>query len=348
MRKVILCFLFVLILSSCRKLFLGEDQPNNPEQNFDLFWNDFDKHYALFAIKGTNWDSLYQVYRPQVNSTTTDQQLWNILSQLIEHLNDSHTAIYTENYGRYYESGFELGRKAIDEEFSLNLIRSKFVENFTKTPGEADLSYGKLRNRNIGYIFLREEEGENPERAIGEIIGKLKNMDAIIFDIRTNSGGDARYSKIIAGSFSDGEHLIATVQTRNGPNHTDFNQKVNEVTQKTGAVQYVKPVVLLTDRATMSGGEYLTLHLKSFKHVTHIGDTTAGDFSATSMRRFLPNGWVYRFSIQLFLLPDGISLDGKGIAPDIYIKNRKDDIAEGNDRVLERAIQYLAEEKGIK
>ena len=63
---------------------------------------------------------------------------------------------------------------------------------------------------------------------------------------------------------------------------------------------------------TMSAAETLLLHLKAFSQVTQIGDTTAGDFSACGMRRFLPNGWQYQYSIMMTLLPDGRSLDGIG------------------------------------
>ncbi|MEN0050775.1 MAG: peptidase, partial [Bacteroidota bacterium] len=83
-------------------------------------------------------------------------------------------------------------------------------------------------------------------------------------------------------------------------------------------------------------------------HITQIGDTTAGDLSDVSNRHFLPNGWSYQFSHQMYLLPDGTSLDGIGHIPDVYIKNEKSDIETGNDLVLERAFEYLFETYGIE
>jgi C-terminal processing protease CtpA/Prc len=287
------------------------------------------------------------VYRPQVTSKTTDGQLWDIMCNLIEPLNDSHTVLYWVEDKRGYTSGYARGKKAIDEEFSLNLVK-RYLENFTKVKGEDDLGFGKIKNKNVGYIYLREEHGNDPTGAINHIITEFQNYEAVILDLRTNDGGDKRYSKIIAGGFSDGEHLVATSQTRNGPKHSDFDKKVNEMTQRTGSVQFLKPVVLLTDRATISGGEYLTLHMKTFAHVTQIGDTTAGDFSAVGTRSFLPNGWSYQYSIQMLLLPDGRSLDGIGIAPDIYIKNTKNTIEARTDVVVEKALQFLAKEYGIE
>jgi carboxyl-terminal processing protease len=346
MKKILTMLLLAIVCSSCEQFFLGDDEADTPVNNFELFWNDFDRHYALFHVRHKNWDSVYQVYRPQVNEQTRDSELWNIFSSMIEYLDDSHTVVYHLEDRRAYTSGWALGLKA-KEEFNLNLMSGKYVPDLTQVPGEESMYYGKVISKDVGYIFIGAEEGNDPEGAIVKVINHLKTHKAIILDLRNNDGGDARYSKIIAGAFSDGEHLVATVQTRNGPGHDDFNEKVNEVTRLTGKEQFLKPVIVLTDRATISGGEYLALHMRSFAHVTFVGDTTAGDFSAVSLRRFLPNGWTYQYSIQMLLLPDGTSLDGIGIVPDVYIKNTKTDLHNGDDLVLEKALRYLYDEYGI-
>lgn len=325
----------------CETAILGPDEPNNPEHVFDLLWEDFDKHYALFQIRGIDWNELYATYRPMVSSKTNDVQLREILSLLIERLDDSHTVLYGPENSWSHTSGFALGKRAIKDEFSLPVIKSKYIDELIKVEGESDLHYSKIRGRDIGYIFLRKEEGNDPEKAISNVVSALSIHKAIILDIRTNDGGSARYAKIIAGAFSDGEYPVGTSQTRNGPRHGDFDEKTYISTQRTGSTQFLKPVILLTDRATISAGEYLTLHLKSFAHVTHIGDTTAGDFGAVGTRSFLPNGWTYQYSVQMFLLPDGKSLDGVGIAPDVLSKNEKGDIDLFTDKVLERALKYL-------
>ena len=161
---------------------------------------------------------------------------------------------------------------------------------------------------------------ENPGK-IADILQKLIYQKAIILDIRQNTGGDDGYAARITRSFSDGEHLIYSVQTRNGPSHDDFDDKKLYYTQLDDANSYTKPVIVLTDRRTISAGEIFLLHMKSFSNVTQIGDTTAGDFSIVSNIRFLPNEWTYVYSIQKFLLPDGSSLDGIGHVQDIYKKN---------------------------
>jgi carboxyl-terminal processing protease len=348
MKKTVILCLVALLLTACEEALLGTEEVNTPEHNFDLLWQDFDQHYSLFYIKNTNWDALYDEYRPLVDENTTPKRLWEIMTSMLEVLNDSHTALYFENDRSSFASGYTLNEIAIKEEFNLGLIKNKYTDPLTRIESEEDLLYGKVKNKDIGYIFLRKTDGQNPEAAMDEVISALNTHKAIILDLRTNAGGYAYYSKIIAGAFSDGEHFIGTVQVRNGPNHGDFDEKTNEVTTKTGAEQFLKPVIVLTDRATMSGGEYLTLHMRSFGQVTHIGDTTAGDLGATGLRRFLPNGWSYTYSIKMFLTPDGKTLDGIGIVPQVYVKNTNADIGSGHDKVMEKAIEYLFETYGIE
>jgi carboxyl-terminal processing protease len=176
----------------------------------------------------------------------------------------------------------------------------------------------------------------------------LKNYKAIVLDLRQNIGGDDKYGERIAGVFADSEKLLYTVQTRNGLNHNDFDAKTEHFSKKMGSEQFVKPVIVLTDRRTISSGEVLLIHLKSFNQVTQIGDTTSGDFSDVSNRKFLPNGWTYQYSIKMFLLANGKSLDGIGHIPGVYVKNTQADILAQNDKVMEKAIQYLFTTYGIQ
>ncbi|WP_323756526.1 S41 family peptidase [Roseivirga sp.] len=344
MKKLTL-LLMMASLSSCTNLILDEDEPNTQSNNFEIFWNDFDKHYSLFTIRNINWGELYETYRPQINDNISDEELWNILSNLIEHLDDSHTVLYDGN-GNRYRSGYTLNQQSTTE-ISEELIVSKYLDSVTEVPSEDHLSFGKVKDKDIGYIYLGTMDGQNPA-AIDNVINELKDYKAIILDLRQNTGGDDRYSSRIAKAFSDGEHFIYTVQTRNGLDHDDFDEKKEYRTYSNEENPYLKPVVVLTDRKTISAGEIFLLHMKSFEQVVQIGDTTAGDFSTVSNMRFLPNAWHYQYSIQKFLLPNGESLDGIGHAPDIYVKNSQADISASNDKVLEKAIQYLFDEYQIR
>ena len=349
MKKTFITFSLAIfslyLLPSCENIILGEDEANNPENNFELLWNDFDKHYALFGVKNIDWDALYSTYRPQVTSGTSDDELWDITTQMLDQLNDGHTILQDPANNKHFESGGSFIAQAIAE-FSLPLIYNTYLD-YLKSTSEEGFSYGKIKDKDIGYIHLFGVEGDHPE-IIDDVLNELSQHKAIILDLRNNGGGADDYAHRIAGAFADGEHFIYTVQTRNGVNHNDFDAPTFWYTKPEGNSQFLKPVILLTDRFTASGAEILSLNMQAFDHVTVMGDSTAGDFSDQGNSRFLPNGWIYHYSVQLYLLPSGESLEGIGIVPEVYIKNTEEDIDNGNDLVLENAIQYLFDEYGIE
>lgn len=342
----LLTLVAISLFSSCEKMILGEPEVNSQANNFELFWTDFDQHYGLFGVRGWNWDSIYQVYEPQVSDVTPDSTLWTYFKEMIEYLDDSHTFVYDPKNDDFYASGDTRAEQA-EREFSLALITSAFVDDFTLMKDTEEFGYGKMKGKNIGYIFIGDmEEGDPADIDIA--IDALSETEAIIFDIRYNGGGFDEFSARIAGAFADKEELIYTVQTKSGPGPNEFDEIREYYTEPIGDVQYLKPVILLTDAYTVSAAEIFLFHMNAFDHVTQVGDTTAGDFSDTSILRFLPNGWVYQYSIQKFLLPDGSSLDGLGHVPDIYVQNSEADIQAGNDLVITEALEFLKSEYGIE
>lgn len=339
-----------LLISSCEQLFLGPDEANDPEHNFDLLWNDLDQHYSLFTVRNLNWDSMYQEYRPRVRASTTEEELFNLCSEMIEYLDDSHTSLRSDgDVGFYYSSGYELNLRAQYEEFSEDLMKDVYLE-YVKYPIDyRGLYYGKIQGKDIGYIYLASMPRGLDGAVIDNILADIGQHQAIIFDVRNNSGGSTTLPTRLAGAFADETHFVFTNQTRNGPGHDDFGEKIKFYTQPQGTQNYRKPVVVLANRATISAGENFMLYLRAIPSVTLLGDTTAGDFGYRTNDRFLPNGWTYSYSIGKLLLPDGSSLDGIGHVPDVYARNTFSDVYENQqDIVAERAIRYLFEEFGIE
>ena len=113
-----------MALVGCRKLFLGEDEPNDPLNNFELFWQDFDQHYGLFYARRWNWDSIYNVYQPQVTTKTTESDLWNVFRKMISYLDDSHTFIENPSQNWFFRSGSE-ENSFVKAEFSLGLVKGQ-------------------------------------------------------------------------------------------------------------------------------------------------------------------------------------------------------------------------------
>ena len=57
--------------------------------------------------------------------------------------------------------------------------------------------------------------------------------------------------------------------------------------------------------------------------------------------REMYNGWIYTIAVGDYRDKNGVSYEGKGIAPDILIENDPEEIRQGTDHALEYAIDYL-------
>ena len=159
--------------------------------------------------------------------------------------------------------------------------------------------------------------------------------------MRDNIGGYASPIKSLVGKFTDKPRIFAISYTGSGPNHDDFSEPQYKSIKPDEKIDLSHiPVLLLTNKNTQSAAELFTLMMGVLPNVTIVGDYTTGIFSDTHVDN-LPNGWEYRLSIMKTTDHEGIWLEDKGIAPDIFIKNTKEDIERGVDRVLEKAIDLV-------
>jgi Peptidase family S41/N-terminal domain of Peptidase_S41 in eukaryotic IRBP len=126
---------------------------------------------------------------------------------------------------------------------------------------------------NIGYVkFNAFADPAICGPTVTAAMNFVANVDAIIFDLRDNGGGDPRMVTFIAS------YLF------NQPTHLNdlYNRKEDSTTQY-WTLPYVpgkrlagKPAFVLTSSRTFSGGEEFTYNLKNLKRATIIGETTGG------------------------------------------------------------------------
>ena len=78
--------------------------------------------------------------------------------------------------------------------------------------------------------------------------------------------------------------------------------------------------------------------IKSLPNVTLVGQVTGGG-AGGHLGYQLSNGWQIRVSVSDFLDKNGQSTE-VGVRPDVSITNTLDDIKNGRDIMLEKAIAY--------
>lgn len=322
-------------------------QPSEPEENFEHLWQTFDRNYALFGAKRVDWDALYAVYRPRITPQTTDDELFEVMASLVGHLNDNHVRLISPE--RRFQSGI-LGEMEM-EDFSLEVVKEKYLRNEFETRVRDYFTYGWLRppgaaeggdrRAAIGYFHFR---GFGllaaSTAATDEIIAKFQDAAGIVVDVRANGGGDDRVGKAIADRFADRRRLYMTTATRNGPEHDDFAAPKYWYVEPQGERQFTRPVILLTHRFSVSAAENFALAMRVLPHVTVVGDATSGVF-ADVYRDTLPNDWHFGVPYKLFLDHQGFCWEGIGVPADLRQTNSKEDVEAGRDKVIELAMALI-------
>jgi C-terminal processing protease CtpA/Prc len=348
-RLILISLLIIFSISACN-VFLGPDPENSPMAIFDYLWTDFDEKYALFDVRGIDWNEKYNEYSPQIWQGMNDYQLFEVCSKMLNSLKDPHVYLgasfghsYFFDYPGmdYYDLYYRY--KEPFPPFSLSLIRELYLDKFGVVAGDGRILYGRIKlnrssKRPIGYIYIADFLDFNfgvdiiPDWAkeIDGIVKSVADTDLLILDIRNNTGGLGSNVNYIASRFTSVQKDYIKSSTKSGPGRNDFTSPITW-TLKPDGTRYTKSIVLLTNSETVSAGEWFTLALKTQSHITHVGETTSGAFSARMIRPLI-NGWEYTIAVQKVTNMDDECLEGVGIVPDREVKNSWDKINGRNEQ----------------
>lgn len=126
----------------------------------------------------------------------------------------------------------------------------------------------KVLPGNIGYIKLNSFPDPGVCAATAQAaVATIRNSDAIIFDLRDNTGGFPEMVAKMAGPLFD--RPVRWYNPREGDGS-------HWLSPSTGATLANKPVYILTSAITLSGAEQFTYNLKMLGRATVVGDTTGG------------------------------------------------------------------------
>lgn len=174
---------------------------------------------------------------------------------------------------------------------------------------------------NIGYLQLDSFASTDmaAETAIGAM-NLLGNVDALIFDLRANDGGDASMIRLLTTYlFEEQQHLI------------DWYVRDTDETVQSWTLDVVPgrrmteiPVYVLTSDRTASAAEEFTFDLQHLKRATIVGDTTAG--AGHTVNTVFIHFPAFRVGMRV---PYGHAVDpktgkgweGVGVIPDIAVSS---------------------------
>lgn len=199
------------------------------------------------------------------------------------------------------------------------------------------VSYEMLDN-NIGYIYIMEFNlltTDQFNEAIEDLLSQ--GMESLILDLRDNPGG--LLDTVVA--MSDRvlpEGVILTVENASGEITTYSSDEENQLDI---------PMVAIINENSASASEVFVGALKDYGVATVVGETSFGKGIVQSMWQF-SDGSGMKFTTDRYYTPNGTSLDGVGITPDIEVSLPEDAYDDGiltdeEDTQLQAAIEVLTE-----
>lgn len=195
----------------------------------------------------------------------------------------------------------------------------------------------EIRPNNIGYVKL--DYFADPiacGKTAAAAITFLANTDAVIFDLRDNTGGDPRMVALLCSYlFDQPVHL------------NDFYDRAENKTSEYWTLRYVpglrighKPAYVLTSSRSFSGAEEFAYDLKNLRRVTVVGERTAGGSHPVGPHKAGDHFIVYVPNARSISPVTRTDWEGKGVTPDVAVS--ADDALGTAERLAAERIQQTA------
>ncbi|MCM1348169.1 MAG: S41 family peptidase [Firmicutes bacterium] len=332
--KHTLILLFALIaFAACKEV---EEQPNTPQGNFEALWQIIDQHYCFLLDKQIDWNEVHDRYAARVSTSMTSRQLFDLLSEMLDELKDGHVNLSAAFASSYYRKWWSDYPQNYDER-----IVQQYYFNFNyQSVGAFD--YGMLP-QNIGYIHYSTFASSLGKGNIDLILNYFSNAQALIFDVRDNTGGNLTSVTDLVNRFVTERTLAGYIVHKTGPGHNDFDKPFAYYIDPVGDghLAWRKPVIVLTNRSTFSAANNFVSIMKFLPNVTIVGATTGGG-SGMPFNSELPNGWSIRFS-ACSILDAAMNSTEFGVSPSDGCAVDMDPQAalQGHDTILDFAVELV-------
>lgn len=165
----------------------------------------------------------------------------------------------------------------------------------------------------FGYVSLSmfgEKTAEEWKNAIAEI--SKKDVEGWIVDVRGNPGGYLHSVAEIISTLENRERIFAYMQNNVGALEP-------LATQPELIDALTKPIVILQNEGSASASEVFSAAMQAWERATIIGDTSFGKGTVQKSWE-LQNGGEVKLSTNKWLTPTKEWIHGKGVLPDIEVK----------------------------
>jgi len=320
----------LLIVSSCEEIFQPKDPQVSPRLVFEHLWTDIHHRYSFFEEKQIDWELQKQIYEPLIHEGLDQFELFEILGDLLAELEDGHVNLLsTFNRSRNW---------SWYENFPLYYDEQLIFDQYLKTDYRIIGPLLAQSVDNMLYVNYRSFERSITQQHMDEIIRLMQFHEGLIFDVRSNGGGNLLNALNIASRLVEEEVTYARQRFKTGPGTSDFTPWTPLKISPNSREKYLGKVAVLTNRRSYSSTTFFAQMMKTLPQARLFGDQTGGG-GGTPVYAELPNGWTYRFSGSQTVDLNESQLEF-GVQADVLLTHPMDQI-EGKDHFIEAAIKWL-------
>lgn len=200
--------------------------------------------------------------------------------------------------------------------------------------------FGKMLDDKLGYVRITnfsENTGEEFKKIFSTL--QQEGLKGFILDLRQNPGGVITSCVEVAKEIVPKGPIVSVIQ-RDGEKEI-FNSELE-------SAKY--PIVVLLDENSASASELLSGALQDTKAALIVGEKSYGKGSVqTVVPMFQDDG--LKLTIAKYYTPNGRSIDGTGIEPDVEVKlekpilfGREPDTNSPEDTQLQKAKEILTQQ----
>ncbi|RZK43728.1 MAG: peptidase S41 [Pedobacter sp.] len=215
------------------------------------------------------------------------------------------------------------------KEFTLNIhpqssaaLKSNLYDEWISKNRE---NVEKLGNNRIAYSYMKNMGTGELERFLLDMVEQENNKEAIILDLRYNTGGNVH------------DDVLKFLSQRP---YLQWKYRGGKMAPQSNFGPAVKPIVLLINEQSLSDAEMTAAGFKELKLGKIIGNETYRWIIFTSAKG-LVDGSSYRLPSWGCYTMDGKDLEMEGVKPDILVKNSFVDRLSAKDPQLERAVTEI-------
>ena len=194
--------------------------------------------------------------------------------------------------------------------------------NVEKGKIEVESVASNMLKNDIGYLKIYSFQAttvNDIKRAIKHLKGlAIKDINALIIDLRDNPGGILDSAVGVSDLFLDQGTIVTTRGRFSDANH-DFSATPGDILAD-------KPIYVMINRGSASASEIVAGALKENHRATIVGMTSFGKGSVQSLIPLGNGSTAIKLTTALYYTPDGLSINGTGITPDIEIPQQQVDL----------------------